>query len=378
MINIAYIYGVESDARRRGIFDRATELEARILSFQLEALGIGIPEVIAMARPDACIIESNCISAGHLSPEDINVPVVVCDVQKQQLQDGFTGIQYDRETATLRAMEALFELKLPNYAFVGYHHPYEWSRLREEVFTETITGRGLPALVLSFPHRKKLPEYMTTLEKWMLTLPRPCGLLAVNDEIGDYVLTCASRLGIRVPDELAVIGVDNDVARCENIQPPLASVPPDNTRSGRLAVDMVMEMLRTPSRLPKPVTYGAGAVVPRGSLRRFHRQDSAAAKAMDFIRVHATESDMSLDAVARAMKLPLSTARIRFQKYAGHSIFAEIENQRFLLACSLLQDREQKIGSIHEACGYGCTKSLCNVFLKRTGLTPSEWRARHA
>ena len=377
MMKIAYFYGQECVPRRQGIFERATELKIRILGFQPDYLGLSVRDIIEFTRPDAVIVESDYLESHRLSPKDLRLPVVVCDIQKTQISEGFTGIQYDRATASKKAIEALFSLNLPNYAFAGYHRPYEWSRMREDVFTEMMKAKGMAANILSFPHRKRLPDYIKALEKWLLSLPCPCGILAVNDEIGDYVLDCADRLGIAVPDSIAVIGVDNEAARCENIRPPLASVPPDNLHSGRLAVDLAVKQTERPSVLLPPITYGAGTPVIRGSLRRFRQHDSASARALEYIRSHASDRKLDIGSVAREMGQPLSTARLHFQKYTGCSIFEEIENQRFLLACTMLQNRKVKISSIHGACGYGCARAVRNVFMKRTGLTPSEWRAHH-
>lgn len=378
MINLAYLYGPVFGERINGIFERATELNVRVFGFQTDYLKASIEDALTLSQPDACIIESDFISDHRLEPKDIPVPVVVCDLKEDQRRLGFTGILHDRESVAKKALAALEELNLPNYAFVGYHRPEEWSHIRENVFRETMAKKGLSARVLSFARRKRLPDYFHALEKWLSALPLPCGIFAVNDEIGEYVLTAASRLGILVPDSLAVIGVDNDSDRCNNTIPQLASIPPDSRHSGRIAVDFALKMIGNPSVMPNPVSYGASALIARGSLRRFPRHDSAAAKALDFIRTHASDRKLDINSVAKAIGLPLSTARLRFRKYTGHSIFEEIENQRFLLACSSLRNRKLKIGNIHETCGYGCSRALRNVFLKRTGTTPSEWRAQHS
>lgn len=378
VINLAYLYGPEYGPRRQGIFERATELGVRVFSFQTDYIRASVRDALALARPDACIVESDYISAHRLTPKDFPVPVVVCDLEKTQAQAGFTGIQYDREIASRKALDALFGLKLPNYGFVGYHRHYEWSVRRENFFRKEMKARGMTQHVLPCSRCRRLPEFMRALEKLLLTIPKPCGIFAVNDEIGEYVLTAANRLGIPIPDSLAVVAIDNDIDRCENTIPPLASVPPDSRHSGRLAVDFALKLIENPSKRQKPIFYGAGVLIARGSLRRFRRHDSAAAKALDFIRTHASDQKLDVMSVAKAMGLPLSTARLRFRKYSGHSIFEEIENQRFLLACSLLRNRKNKIGNIHECCGYGCAKSLCNVFIKRTGQPPSEWRAQHS
>ena len=378
MTNLTYLFGPSFGERRNGIFERASELNVKVFSFQTDYLRASIEDILALSRPDACIIESDFISNHRLEPKDIPVPVVVCDLKEDQRRLGFTGILYDRESVAKKVIDALEELNLPNYAFVGYHRPEEWSRIRENVFREAMAKKGRSVQVFSCTKRKRLSTYFNELEKWLLTLKLPCGIFAVNDEIGDYVLTAARRLGIPVPDSLAVIGVDNDCDRCNNTIPPLASIPPDSRHSGRLAVDFALKMLENQSKQQKPVAYGAGILITRGSLRRFHHRDSAAAKALDFIQLNAANPKLDLNAVVRTMGLPTSTARVRFKKYTGHTIFEEIENQRFLLACSLLRNRKLPIGNIHEKCGYGCSRALRNVFLKRTGGTPSAWRAQHS
>lgn len=378
MINLAYLFGPVFGERINGIFERATELNVRVFSFQTDYLKASIEDALALSRPDACIVESDFITDHKLRPEDIPVPVVVCDLKDEQRRIGFTGIQHDRENVAKKVIEALEQLNLPNYAFVGYHRPEEWSRIRENVFRNAMTEKGRDVHVLSFTQRKRLPDYYRALEKWISSLPLPCGIFAVNDEIGDYVLTAANRLGIPVPESLAVIGVDNDSDRCNNTIPPLASIPPDIRHSGRLAVDFALKLIENPSHKLEPLSYGAGVLITRGSLRRFLHHDSAAAKALDFIHAHASDPKLNIESVAKAIGLPLSTARLRFKKHTGHSIFDEIENQRFQLACSMLRKRGEKVGNIHEYCGYGCAKSLRNVFIKRTGQTPSEWRAQHS
>lgn len=378
MTTIAYLYGPEYGARRNGIFERATELGVKVCSFQADYLKVDIHNALALAHPDVCIVESDYVFANKLTRKDFPVPVVVCDLEKPQSDAGFTGIAYDREVVSRKATEALFNLQLSNYGFAGYHRPNEWSSRRESYFRQAVKREGLSAQVFSPRRRLRLSDYMRQLEQWLVDLPKPCGIFAVNDEIGDYILTAANRLGITVPDELAVVGIDNDVDRCENTRPPLASVPQDGGRSGRLAVDFALKLLQNPSVRHPPITYGAGVLVARGSLRRFRQYDSAVTKAVDFIRTHATDPELDISAVARAIGLPLSTARIRFEKFTGHSIFEEIENQRFQIACSLLRERKRKICNLHEACGYGCARTLRNVFLKHTGETPSKWRSQHS
>lgn len=378
MTTLAYIYGEEFTERRNAILDHATACGARLFSFQTGYIGMTLQDAFSIARPDVCIVESDYISAHRLTPADFPMPVVVCDLFPHHAKAGFTGIIHDRENAVRTAIDALLELNLPNYAFVGYHRPSEWSLMRENIFLRTMKERtGRPAFSLPIPKRHSLTAYMRALERWLSELPTPCGILAVNDEIGEYVLTVAERLGIPVPGSLAVVGIDNDSFRCENTTPPLASVPPDFARSGRLAVDLALRIVAQPNTPPQPIEYGSGGLVRRSSLRAFHSHDGAAARALDYIRTHATDPGLDTTAVARVMDLPVRTAQLRFSRHTGHSIFDEIEERRFHAVCDLLRKPEVKIGELHSSCGYGCARALRNAFIKRTGLSPSAWRKRH-
>lgn len=377
MTTIAYLYGEEFTERRNAILSHATKCGVRLFSFQTGYIGMTLKDALSIARPDICIAEADYINDHHLTPNDFPVPVVVCDLTHSHLKAGFTGIRHNRNSAARKAIDALLNLGFENYAFAGYHRPYEWSEMRKNVFAEYLKDKKKNTFLLAPTRRQNLSTYMRTLEKWLAQLPMPCGLFAVNDEIGEYALTCAERLGIQVPESLAVVSIDNDTFRCENTIPPLASVQPDFAQSGRLAIDLALEMLAHPSKPAKPIEYGAAELVRRASLKPFRTHDGTAARALDYIRAHATEPKLDTAVIARVMDLPLRTAQIRFNRYAGHSIFEEIEERRFAAACALLRKRNIKIGEIHLECGYGCARALRNVFLRRTGKTPTAWRANH-
>lgn len=378
MTTIAYLYGEEFTERRNAILAHATACGARLFSFQTGYITMTLKDAIAVAHPDACIVEADYLNEHHLTPEDFPVPVVVCDLSSSHVKAGFTGVRHNRESATRKVIDALLQLKLENYAFAGYHRPCEWSATRERIFLETMKQNGKNAFVLPTPKRHNLAVYVDALGKWLAQLPMPCGLFAVNDEIGEYVLTCAERLQIKMPEDLAVVGIDNDTFRCENTIPPLASIQPDFARSGRLAVDLALEMAAHPGQSPQPLEYDAGEVVRRTSFRAFRTHDVAAARALDYIRAHAGGEALNTATVARVMGMPIRTAQLRFARYAGHSIFDEIEERRFLEVCRQLRNPTVKIGELHLLCGYGCARALRDAFIKRTGMTPSAWRESHA
>ena len=191
MTTIAYLYGEEFTERRNAILSHATKCGVRLFSFQTGYIGLSLKDALALARPDICIVEADYIDNHHLTPRDFPVPAIVCDLTPKHFQAGFTGIRHNRDSAASKAIDALLKLGFENYAFVGYHRPYEWSETRKNVFLETLKAKRKNSFILAPSRRQNLIVYMHALEKWLKQLPKPCGLFAVNDEIGEFVLTCA-------------------------------------------------------------------------------------------------------------------------------------------------------------------------------------------
>ncbi len=365
--------------RMAGICAFAQANGVRVRAAAVETLKISVAEALAIFHPDGCVVEVGLLLRFRLTPRDFPMPVVVCDGGEAQFAAGFTGTRHDPCVATDKALDALLALDWRDYAFAGYPRNPDWSRERERLFVSRLARIGCRPHVFSGDRgrgRTRLPVYLKALTEWLATLPRPCGILAANDEVGEYVLDAAERLGIAVPDSFSVVGVDNDEWRCENTEPPMASVAPDFEHSGRLAAEMLMEMMAHPGAHPAPRTYDSGEVQVRGSLRPLKVHDVAAAHARAFIAAHYAEP-IDVAAVAHVMGVGPRMAQVRFARFAGRSIFEEIEDARFAHACGLLRQPNLKICDIAAQCGYRNERTFRNLILKRTGLSPANWRKAH-
>ncbi len=383
MKTILYLYQDEFWMRTRrmaGICKYAQANALSVRSAAIDQLGVSVPEALAIFRPDGCIVEAGLLLKHRIKPSGFAVPVVVCDGYDAQFAAGFTGTRHNSEGATDKAIDALLELNWTDYAYADYHQSLEWSRARRRNFLSKMRAAERHTHVLPWRNannRKRLPEYIRELSAWVAQLPRPCGILAANDETGEYILDAAARAKIKVPDELAVIGIDNDEVRCENTEPPLASVAPDFEHSGRLAAELLAGMIADPGSRPPPADYDSGEVQRRGSLRPLKIHDKAAARALAYIAEHFAEP-IGINALAKVMGVGPRMAQIRFNRFAGKSIFAEIEDARFHHACLLLRTPKTKLNTIAGKCGYRNERTFRNLFLKRTGLSPSRWRESHA
>lgn len=177
------------------------------------------------------------------------------------------------------------------------------------------------------------------MQQWLLDLPKPCGIMVAFDFKARQVLECCLRCGIPVPGDVAVIGVDNDEAICENTTPTLSSVLPDFEGGGYRAAELLDPLMRRTRRKPVTLTYGVKRIVHRQSSQHTSNPNWIALKAKEFIRLNAC-MDISVNDVAKHLNVSRRLAELRFR----------------------------------EACGYPTETHLKVLFKKRFGMTMREYR----
>lgn len=380
MTTIVYLYDRKfSEWRKRlaGIYHVARELLWNVRVVEVSEIGETVSDLMRFWGAVGAIIEGGIADTlGVKACAEARIPIVWCDVDTSKVGRRCLAVQHDsREVARLAIMELLSK-KCRCYGFVGFHDRIHWSALRQRVFVEEMRRTG-NAYSIFDPTRGQrslaATEFYKALEKWLIGLGQPCGVFAVNDEMGDHVLRAARTVGIAVPDELVVIGVDDDQLLCESTIPTLASIAPDFERSGSLAAELLDRRLKGMTRLREVVAFGSSGIVPRESIRKFRYSDFAALKAVEFIRRHACEG-VKVDDVAREMCASRRSADIRFKRFTGHTIQTELEHVRFRRACELLMRPGVRLDSVYASVGYSHERSLRHLFYKECGMSPRDWR----
>ena len=209
-----------------------------------------------------------------------------------------------------------------------------------------------------------------------LSLPKPCGIFAVYDVIGDEIMQTAAANGIRVPEDVAVIGVDDDPIICERTNPPMTSIKMDHRRAGFLCAQLLDEKMRNPQFSNVLLRFGPMYVTRRLSTRRFAKSDRRVQKAIEYIRRTACER-IDVDMVAAVMGLARRQAEIVFRRQTGHTIYDEIVNVRFESVKAHLLNPAQRIEAIAPQCGWPTSAGLRKVFSARYGMSMREWRKRN-
>jgi LacI family transcriptional regulator len=215
----------------------------------------------------------------------------------------------------------------------------------------------------------------TRLDNWILGLPKPIGVLGCNDDWAHRILNAARQQSIRVPDELAVLGVDNDELFNALVTPSLSSVALPTEQIGyeaALQLDRLMngEKLESRVTLLPPVR-----IVPRASTDVLSIEDEDIVLAVRFIREHASEP-LQVDDVLDHVPLSRRSLERRFQQLVRHSITDEIRQAHINRAKDLLVNTDLAMSQVATASGFTTATRLGIVFHKEVGQSPTEFRRR--
>lgn len=311
----------------------------------------------AAVRTGAALVD---LSAAGLLPD---APVVHSDVAAEAAL-GF---------------EHLWDRGFRHLGFCGVSD-YRWVRWQEQQFRKLTSAAGADFSSHVAPLRLKQARGWaadrSALAAWLRGLPKPVGIFACYDLRGQQVLDACRAAGLRIPDDVAVLGVDDDVVRCSLSDPPLSSVAPDTRRIGYRAAELLSDMMRG-----RRVETGMQVIAPLGvSARRstdaLAVPDAQVAAALRFLRDHFSEPitvEHLLDHVAASRR----SLESRFVQLVGRTPHAELLRCRVERAKELLSRTDLPIKSVADRVGVGTPEYLSVLFQRTLATTPSAYRARH-
>ncbi|MBI5384838.1 MAG: DNA-binding transcriptional regulator [Verrucomicrobia bacterium] len=319
--------------------------------------------VLVTTRADARIARALRIPAvnlaGHLA--DASVPTVMVD----HLATGKLAAQH------------FLERRFQRFGFYGTRGKW-YSEQRREGFAAVVQQAGgqcsdLETLDIT-GHRFRWTNQQEELERWLRTLQPPVGILASTDLRAGMVLDACARLGLRVPEDVAVMGVDNDPVACEFCHPALTSVSRNDREVGYQAAALLDRLMRGGRPPEQPVLIAPDGVVRRRSTETLAIEDPHVAAAVRHIRDNLHEQ-FGVERIAG--RTPLSRRRLehRFKKTLGSTPYALINELRVERARQLLaQPEKRSLTQVAAECGFTELRRLRLVFLRLTGLTPAKYR----
>ncbi len=326
------------------------------------------PKIIAQGNYDGIISEPN--SPGmYEALLAVKVPVIT--VGSLPIEHGPPAVVVDNRAVGRMAGSHLADLGLKNLGFVprsGTHYSLQ----REAGLTECATQRKLT--VWRCPDETVDDE--PALIAWLKKLPFPIGILAANDREALRVSRACRLANLRIPEQVALMGVDNEDESCRLAEPPLTSVDHGTRRIGYEAARMLDQWLTTGNRPEKSLLIQPVGVIPRPSTNLLAISDEDVVAALRFIRA-GTSASLKVSDVLKHVAISRRSLEMHFQRLLGRTVHDEIIRVRIERAKHLLITSDWSILQIANACGFAFPSQFSHAFKRETGTQPLAFRHQY-
>lgn len=333
-------------------------------------------ERVMASAPDGLIAHVLDEPLGHVL-ENCGIPAVNLSSNQETLT--LPTIDADQTAVGEMAAKYFWELGYRNYAFFGSASA-AFSRQREAAFRQWLSDKEIRfsathidyTLRPPFEHRMQQAEQ--SISEWLVTLVKPVAIFCSNDEHARLLSSLCQVSGVRVADEVALLGVDNDETMCLLSSPPLSSIDNPGEEIGYRAAAMLDNMItngirKLPSERILPIR-----IIERASTERFAAQDTVAQKAITFINRNLRNPNLSVDAVAEHVNVSRRSLERTFEKRLGLTVLTVTQRARIRKAKSLLRESDLPVQVIAAECGFSNHRRFGIVFRAFTEMTPSEFR----
>lgn len=302
-------------------------------------------------------------------------PVVNIAATKREV--GIPRVMPDHRGMGRLAAEHLLERGLRRLAYYGYGELW-FSQERCAGFAERAREAGVPCEVLEVPvahePRQTWLDAVAPLTRFLRRLRPPVGLLAVQDYRARAVVDECQRLGLRVPHDVAVIGIDDDPTICEFCRPTLSSVSRNSYRLGYETAAMLDLLMEGGTPPPGNVLVSSDGVVPRRSTDTIAVEDPHVAAAVHFIHDHPGET-FGVQQVVDATTISRRLLEIRFRRVLDHTLYEYICRKRIEHAKQLMTSPGRiKLHKVAHLCGFSSLDRMRLAFKRMTGMSPLEYR----
>ncbi|MBN1396165.1 MAG: DNA-binding transcriptional regulator [Pirellulales bacterium] len=342
-------------------------------------LGDSLPEWMTRWNGDGVIA---WMESPKLIRKIVRLGLPTVDVFGARAVAGIPAVDSDEQAIARLAADHLLEYGFDQFAYCGFSGLH-YSDARCKYFIEYLNHRNRRAVsVYRSPLRSRAAddagkeakglteEY--AVARWLKLLPKPVGLMACNDTRAQQVINACTEYGICVPEEVAVVGVNNDEVLCGLCHPPLSSVETNAPKIGHEAaalLDVMLSGRRHPAE--KNLVEPLGVVTRQSTAAAI--ADPNLALAMRFISEHACEG-ITVSDVVRNLPISRSTLERRFAAALGRAPSAEIRRVQVQRLKDLLVHTDLPLAGIARLTGFNHVEPMCRLFKRKIGCTPGEYR----
>ncbi|MGC6565368.1 MAG: XylR family transcriptional regulator [Akkermansiaceae bacterium] len=272
------------------------------------------------------------------------------------------------------ALRHLVDQGFNRLAFCGIENT-RWSILRGQHFEELARSAGIDVHMIATSKNSHQEGGCDAerVEQWISSLPLPIGIFVSCDHIAPLVMEACARLGITIPEHLAVVGVNNDTVACNVCSPTLSSIDASHFEIGYRAARLLNELIEGEEPPRQRQNIAPRELIVRGSSGELAITDPLIARASRFIYRNAG-SPIGVDEVVASVPLSRRELQRRFRNITGRTVHECILNARIKIAKRLLSNPEYTIETVAELSGFGSRQHFSKTFKTHTGSTPAKFR----
>jgi LacI family transcriptional regulator len=357
----------------RGISRYLVENEPWSLYLDMRELVAEPPSWLGMWDGDGVISRSTTPELAGLLKRK-NIPTV--DLTDIYGDLGLPHIWTNHERVGEMAADHLFERGFKHFGYCGFSD-HNWSTRRYKGFASRMHNKGFTVSAYQSPWGEvpgnTWDHRQNEIANWLIALPKPVGIMCCNDMRGQHVLDACRRAELSVPEEVTVIGVDNDEILCGLCDPPLSSVVLNTERIGYEAAYLLDQLMKGHQPSVTEIVIDPLGIETRQSSDVLAIEDNAIAAAVKFIRERACDG-ITVNEVLDHVPLTRGVLERKFRKYLGRSPQSEIRQVQMKRVKTLLVETDLPLEKIAAMTGFEHPEYMNVVFKRLTGQSPGRYR----
>ncbi len=318
--------------------------------------------------------------------QNCNCPVVFIDCvhipEKYKNLECYGISRSDGLTVGKMGADYLLKYGFKHFGFVDEYVEKFWSLERRKGFVDRLREKGCDCHVFAQTFRPSVNFSVQKnadkkrLQRWLMKLPKPIALMCACDERAHHVMIACQDAEISIPDDVSILGVDNDEMMCQVCMPQLSSIVNNEERGGFLAAELMMKLLRKPGR-GEVCFYEPQRIHERKSVKIYSSAQPFVQEALEYI-VSNAGIGINVDDVANHVHVVRRRLEKHFRKAIGKTVLEKIQDARFERICALLLETSLTVQEIAQICGYQSDFYIYTAFKKRFGITIREFRQQQS
>ena len=333
----------------------------------------GVIEWVKNKNPDAIIAQWDHEGSNLL--KNLGIPIILQNYKKRS--DFFSNLTGDYMGTGRMAARYFIEKKFKNFAFYG-NKGIVWSKERAEGFMSEIIkakgnyfyfeSKGLNEDEWSNNHMK--------LEDWLISLPKPIALFACDDRFALQVSEICKINNILIPDEISLLGVDNDELICNLSDPPISSIMLEVEKGGYEAGRLIHKLIKKEKDSTFNIVINPVRIIERESTDKYNISNKYILEIIRYIEKNYN-NEISIQDLINLVPLSRRSFEVKFKSETGISIYQFMINYRVEKFANLLITSDRSLFDIALECGFSDSKNISRVFKKIKGVSPQEYRKKN-